>query len=215
MATRQAVSKDRHDRRRSKTRAAILAAAAEVFHEKGVDVATVTEIAERADVAYGSFYNHFKTMDEVIASLAAASVQVILDRTRSILEEVKDYRLLPGVGARIIMRSFLDDAVVRWMLNRPYVFAPTFLSVARPFMVAVEKPGIDQGIWKPAAGHEAWMRTMPWVLLSELNEAITDGDASAHEEAYAKICMRLLGVDDDEAENLLATSLKLVEQHGF
>ncbi len=56
------------------------------------------------------------------------------------------------------------------------------------------------------------MRTLPWILLSELNHAINqpDGDPLAHEKSPARICMRLLGVPDADAHELLAQSLRLV-----
>jgi len=54
---------NRNDRRRRRTRAMILEAADRVFHRMGVDNAIVSHITEEADVAYGSFYNHFKSLD--------------------------------------------------------------------------------------------------------------------------------------------------------
>ena len=101
------------------------------------------------------------------------------------------------------------------MVNRPYILVETFLTVARPFMIEVERPAIEAGILDPAGGHETWMRTMPWILLSELSEALRNGDERAHEDAYARICMRLLGIPDGDAEPLLQQSLTLVNDHDF
>jgi AcrR family transcriptional regulator len=56
----------RSDRRRAETRARLLAAARELFAEKGVGATKTGEITERADVAAGSFYNHFTDKDEVV-----------------------------------------------------------------------------------------------------------------------------------------------------
>jgi AcrR family transcriptional regulator len=208
------VPESRRQRRRTRTRAALLTAAAELFTEKGVDATTVAAIAERADVGYGSLYNYFDGLEDIIEVLAAESVQRILVITETIMTDVTDHRLLPCVGARVILRSFLRDPVMRWMLERPYVFTNTFQRGAEPFMVRFESPGIRAGVLTPAAGHQSWVRTLPWILLSELNYAIEhpDGDPIAEEESLARICMRLLGVPDDDADELLTQSLRLVDE---
>src|SRR6267154_2418360 len=66
---------NRNQRRRQRTRDTILAAAELVFRRQGIDGTVVTDITEQADVAYGSFYNHFKSIDEVVAALVGASLQ--------------------------------------------------------------------------------------------------------------------------------------------
>lgn len=207
----------RNDRRRLRTRESLLRAASEIFQERGVDGATVADIAARADVAHGSLYNHFAGIDEMVSVLARESVGRILQRTQEIMSEVADPQLLPCVGARVILRTFVQDAVVKWMVERPFVFTSTFESEVRPFMVRVETPGVEGGILKPAAGHEVWMRTLPWILLSELTRALNDspGNSLKHEESFARICMRLLGVEDSQADHLLEVSLRLVTEHGY
>lgn len=207
----------RHDRRRQRTRDALLQAAAELFEERGVNQATVAEIASRADVAHGSLYNHFSGVDEIISVLAQQSVQRMLDETGAIMSEVSDPRLLPCVGARLILRTFVRDVTIKWMLDRPYVFARTFQEVASPFMQRFESPGIERGLLDPAGGHAVWIRTLPWILIGELSLAIQDTPRKAlvHEESFARICMRLLGIEDEHAEELLKQSLGLVRKHGY
>jgi TetR/AcrR family transcriptional regulator, cholesterol catabolism regulator len=60
----------RRERKKLEARRHILAAALELFREKGYDTATVEEIAERADVAKGTFFNHFPRKDSLLEALA-------------------------------------------------------------------------------------------------------------------------------------------------
>jgi AcrR family transcriptional regulator len=53
----------RPDRRRERTRAALLDAGEALFAAKGRDGVTIDEITAAADVAKGSFYNHFTDRD--------------------------------------------------------------------------------------------------------------------------------------------------------
>lgn len=56
----------RRERKRLQTRRQLVAAAIELFEEKGFDDVTVTEIAERADVDPSTFFRHFGSKDAVL-----------------------------------------------------------------------------------------------------------------------------------------------------
>ncbi|NJE84869.1 TetR/AcrR family transcriptional regulator [Thermococcus sp. CX2] len=56
------------------TRERILKAAEELFAEKGYDKTTVDEIVEKAGVAKGTFYNYFKSKEELIKIVALQSL---------------------------------------------------------------------------------------------------------------------------------------------
>ncbi len=206
---------NRNQRRRQRTRETILAAADLVFRHKGIDGTTVNDITEQADVAYGSFYNHFKSIDEVVAALVAASLQRVADCTGSILKRAERVELLPCVGARVIMRMLWQDPAIRWLLGRPYVFIDEIYKVATPFMVNAERAAVEAGVLRPAAGHEYWLRVFPWLLIAELTALAQTGNIIDHEERFARASLRLLGVDDALAPSLLARSRELVAESGI
>jgi AcrR family transcriptional regulator len=206
---------NRNQRRRQRTRETILTAAELVFRRKGIDGTTVNDITEQADVAYGSFYNHFKSIDEIVGALVAASLQRVADRTGSILERADRVELLPCVGARVIMRTLWQDPAIRWLLGRPYVFVDEFYKVATPFMVSFERAAVEAGVLQPAGGHEYWLKVYPWLLIAELTALADTGHIAEHEERFARVSLRLLGVDDGLAPGLLARSRELVAEGGI
>lgn len=206
---------NRNQRRRQRTRDTLLAAADRVFRRKGVDDATVNDVTEEADVAYGSFYNHFQSMDDVVSALAEASLQRVADRTGSILKKAERVELLPCIGARVIMRTLSQDPAIRWLLKRPYILVEEFHKIAVPFMITAERAAVAKGVLKPAGGHECWLRTYPWMLIAELNALIETGDSLAHEERFAQLSLRFLGVDDALAPKLIARSRVLVAESGL
>ena len=59
----------RQARRREQTRARLLGAAAALFARQGVDNTRINEITDRADVGFGSFYNHFRSKEEIIQAV--------------------------------------------------------------------------------------------------------------------------------------------------
>ena len=206
---------NRNERRRNRTRTAILTAADRVFRRKGVNGTSVNDITEAADVAYGSFYNHFTTMDDVVASVAENTIKAVVDKTREILRHAERVEMLPAIGARVVMRILSNDPAIRWLLERPYIFVAEFYKMAGTFMLEAEQAAVAKGIFKPVGGHEAWLRIFPWLLICELNEALATGELLGQEDRFARISMNLLGIDEALVPRLLKGSRELVGTSGL
>lgn len=73
---------NRSQRRAGRTRKRLLAAALALFTERGVDMATIEEITERADVGKGTFYRHFGNKDEVMGALTEEAFARLVDAIR-------------------------------------------------------------------------------------------------------------------------------------
>jgi AcrR family transcriptional regulator len=54
------------ERKKARTRAAIQAAALELFERQGYDATTVDQIAERAEVSAATFFRYFPTKEDVV-----------------------------------------------------------------------------------------------------------------------------------------------------
>lgn len=74
---------NRLQRRKARTRAALVGAAQEFIAEGRIN-APLAEITQAADVGTGSFYNHFRTRDE----LFQAAVEDVLDLLGATLDEL-------------------------------------------------------------------------------------------------------------------------------
>src|SRR6186997_355907 len=89
---------NRRDRRKARTRAALIRAAQTLIAEGRTNV-PILEITQAADVGMGSFYNHFETKEE----LFAAAVEDALDQLGAHLD-----RLTEGIDdpAVVFAQSF-------------------------------------------------------------------------------------------------------------
>ena len=61
----------RPTRRSARTRERIIEAATEVFARRGVHGTRVADIAERAGIAYGLVYHHFRNKEEILSAIFA------------------------------------------------------------------------------------------------------------------------------------------------
>jgi AcrR family transcriptional regulator len=79
------LSDSRFERRRRRTREAILEVATALFRERGIRAVKVEEICERADIAQRTFFNHFRTREhlyEEIARRRAERFAALIDAQR-------------------------------------------------------------------------------------------------------------------------------------
>jgi AcrR family transcriptional regulator len=103
--------------RRVATRAALLAAARELFTEKGFAATGREEIAERAGVTRGALYHHFESKRDAFEAVAneldaelGARVIAAARKSRSPYEQIR-------LSARAYVEAFVDPAVMRVLLT--------------------------------------------------------------------------------------------------
>src|SRR5689334_24205499 len=71
----QASNGNRLDRRKARTRAALVAAARELLASRDAAEVSIQEITDAADVGFGSFYNHFETKEDLFRAAVASTVE--------------------------------------------------------------------------------------------------------------------------------------------
>ena len=84
----------KRERAKAANRQAILDAAKTVFAELGYEITTVRDIIRRTDLASGTFYNYFKSKDEIVEALADDGVRrfrPLLAQVRQNAETFEDY----------------------------------------------------------------------------------------------------------------------------
>lgn len=101
--------------RRRATRARLLAAAEEVFAERGFHGASVEDLCERADFTRGAFYSNFASKDELLLELYAEHAARLHARVAEVAET-------PGLSLEQVLEGVYDawtddpDARRRWHL---------------------------------------------------------------------------------------------------
>lgn len=97
------------DRRRARTRAALLQAGESLFAAQSVDAVSIDDIVAAADVAKGSFYNHF-TDKEALAREIARQVRAEAEaRVDQVNEGVTDPARRMARAQTVIVRFALEN----------------------------------------------------------------------------------------------------------
>jgi AcrR family transcriptional regulator len=99
-------------------RQAILDAAREVFGELGYDASTVRDIIRRTGLAAGTFYNYFRSKEEVFAALADDGARRFAPILKSIRAAKPDFAGFVQ-DAMLAYFNFLADEHENWVARRP------------------------------------------------------------------------------------------------
>ena len=99
-------------------RLAILDAAREVFGELGYETATVRDIIRRTGLAAGTFYNYYRSKEEVFAALADDGAARFGPILRSLRGRGHSFEVFveQAIGAYF---SFIADEHRNWVARRP------------------------------------------------------------------------------------------------
>ncbi|HTY97962.1 MAG TPA: helix-turn-helix domain-containing protein [Solirubrobacteraceae bacterium] len=191
----------RVERRKARTRAGLLAAARELFAANGVQQTTIAEIAGRADIAIGSFYNYFPTKDELLDALLAEELAKQLRRLQERQAKVTDPAEKISIAHRHLVRVTGEDANWAWLLVRleaPYRIAWSVLGQAARSDL---REGIRAGRFDVSderlalnASAGALFAVIHARLVGELGE---DADST-----HAELVLRSFGLDRDEASEV-------------
>ena len=93
--------------RREKTRLRLLETALKVFADKGSDVAVIDDFVVAAEVSRGTFYNHFKTTNQLLLALATAMSDEVLQIVDPIVRQNQDPVHRFTTGTRLYMQTAL------------------------------------------------------------------------------------------------------------
>ena len=96
----------------------LLGAARELFGEQGVGETRIGEITERADVAAGSFYNHFADKDAIVTTLLSEIAEEQGARVDRLTREIEDPASVVAYAHRHFVRLALADPVFGQLVIR-------------------------------------------------------------------------------------------------
>jgi AcrR family transcriptional regulator len=115
----------RRERKKDETRTRIFKAAVQLFHAKGFEATTIDEIAERADVGKGTFFNYFPRKESVLGYLSETQLAEAEEFAAELLASPAPARekliaLLQRIASVYEEEPELSRYVVRESMRRAY-----------------------------------------------------------------------------------------------
>ncbi|MEI6623486.1 MAG: TetR/AcrR family transcriptional regulator [Actinomycetes bacterium] len=196
------------DRRRVRTRAALISAAQQILADDARGDVTIKEITDTADVGFGSFYNHFETKPE----LFDAAILDMLDKQGALIEQVTadldDPAEVYIVGFRLTGRlSRTYPRMARLLVNTGLAYVTGGEGVT-PFALQHLRNAITAGRLE-ADNPELAQAAVGGALLGLVQylDEFPEVDAGQATDEVAKTVLRMLGMTKRQADALVARPL--------
>ncbi|MFF5978723.1 TetR/AcrR family transcriptional regulator [Streptomyces olindensis] len=194
---------NRFERRRAETRRALVRAARQILAETGDTSASIQAIAERADVGFGSFYNHFESKTELFEAAVVDALEEFGQNFDECLTGIDDPAELVAAGFRLSARMADSHPELMQVLRRRgmgHIHSDNGL--ARRALRDLEA-GLTSGRFTPVDPAVA-LTALGGTLLSlvEMRFARPDLDGDEAAANLAEMVLRMLGVPQDDAHEV-------------
>ncbi|WP_316575029.1 TetR/AcrR family transcriptional regulator [Nocardia canadensis] len=200
--TAEQITPTRTDRRRERTRNALLGAARK-FLSEGRSAVSIKEITDAADVGFGSFYNHFDSKEQLFDEAVQSALQVYSEMRDHIVARYDDPAEIFAVSFRLTGRLQRQlPEMVRVVLHsgmgvilRDQGIAPR----ARREIIAAQ----EAGRFEPMDPDLAIMAAGGMLLgLLQMLDASPDADAAALADQMTYRALRMFGMNKRSAQHL-------------
>lgn len=190
--------------KRERTRSALLDAAIRVIAEKGMEALKISDITTAADLANGTFYNHFSDKNEILREAAygiALEVSRLLDAQ---MEEITDgpTRVVTATAA------FIDLVVVQPDWAAIMIDSTSYLPQLRDDVFTYLRKDIDLGIAQCKFDVDVTpflIEQIVSLIIAAVRHQLTNG---AEPEITRQACdsvLRLLGLSPAKAMKIART----------
>ncbi|MFC9926424.1 TetR/AcrR family transcriptional regulator [Streptomyces sp. NPDC127190] len=194
---------NRFERRRAETRGALVRAARQILAESGDTTASIQAIAERADVGFGSFYNHFDSKAELFETAVVDALEEFGQAFDERLTGIDDPAEHVAAGFRLSARMAGSHPELMQVVRRRglgHIHSDNGLTrrALRDLQV-----GIASGRFTTSDPVVA-LTALGGTLLSLVELRFTHPEADGDEAAVnlAEMVLRMLGLPADEAHEV-------------
>ncbi|WP_127114469.1 TetR/AcrR family transcriptional regulator [Shimia sediminis] len=188
------VKEGRVAKRQRRNRQALIGAAREVMSQRGVDAATMLEIAERADVGAGTVYSYFKSKDELAIAVLETLMHDLALRIEEVTDTFEDPAQVYAYGIRIVLDTATGDAHWKQLLHRSEVISDAMFRMMGPFAIRDLRRASQAGRFQVSDAELVWRLTTHALIgaaLAITNDNVPPG--SKNQIITQLLCMTGIG----------------------
>ncbi len=205
------VATARVDRRKIRTRKALVDAAVDLLQSKGYDEVTTDDITDQADVGRRTFYNHFVSKrDCYLAALqsrfAAYAEEIKQSLTLPDAESGSDSHdpgLMVAAMAPRMFRQVALDPVTEQLIDQTSLLSEAVADSQRDHVVENLANGLAKGRFNPALPPESLEPILAAGFIGLVTASIKRKNQKEDSLAWGRFVLQNLGVSEQEASELL------------
>jgi AcrR family transcriptional regulator len=191
---------------RARTKTLLLDAAVRLFARQGVGATAINEIAAEAGVANGTFYNYFRTREEVLEEVSVRLAERLQDEITAISEGVTDGPERMAIATRRFVLQAVRDpvwaaALVRVSTSSNGALARTAGPILRDLRLGRRR---GRFTYRDEA---AALDLITGTVLAGIRTVLDGRAGPEHPALIAGVILRGLGVSADEADEIVKRPL--------
>lgn len=199
--------------RRAASRAKLLDAAYRLFALHGADAPTIDDVIEEAKVARGTFYNHFKTRDELFRAVADDVATAINMHITPAIHGMADPVERLAVAFRLFVRFAVADEARGWILLRTMPLVGPLNNEMKTFVLAEFTEALETKRVEGIALDQAVDLGLGLQIMT-IHRLLADRAPLSCIDEAAALLLRAIGVEVDEAHGLAHADLPPATQPG-
>ena len=191
----------RRERKAEETRRRILEAAQKQMSIGGPESVTIQSVTEGADIGQGTFYNYFKSRDELVDAVIRDVVENLGRRLDALTRDMKDAAEIYSFSLRHLMHTAVSDPVWGWFMVRLGIAQEGLLEALGPRASRDIQIGIDSGRF--VLDDVSIASAMTFGSMLAVMHDYLDGDRKEDPSSmYAAMLLRMVGIPPAEAEEI-------------
>lgn len=197
----------RYDRRRARTRGVLVAAGRTLIGDRGVAGLKIHDITQEADVALGSFYNHFSSKEELVEAVVSDSLEELAVSEGLAAHPDQDPAITAGVAVlRIVGTAFHDPEFARLLVRLDHSDL-IYERAMRPAAEAVIQAGIAAGRFD-VPDVEVAAQNVVAGSLALIRRVLDGGLDDSVLPTQAELTLRMLGLEREDAAKVAARAVE-------
>jgi AcrR family transcriptional regulator len=191
------------DPRRERTRSALIAGGRRIMAEKGVERATVLEIVREAGVSQPSFYNHFRSKEELAEAVVTDFFQSDASFKIRVFDVVDDPAEAIAINARHTLRVASHDPIVAWVMVHGGAGSNLLPIGDSDDLARMITIGVERGRFRDVDPRVAAL-VIRGAAFSLLQDILQGFAPETVETDFAELVLRMLGVPENECSEIAA-----------
>jgi AcrR family transcriptional regulator len=183
--------------------------------EKGVEGATVLDVVRAAGVSQPSFYNHFRSRDELAEVIAADFFRADAEFKKRVLADVEDVAVAVAINCLHTLRIAIHDPVVAWVMINSAGASHLLVSGAGDELVHAIRRGISTGRFRDFDARTTAL-VIRGATLPVLRTIVQGESNPGTEQQFVTMVLQMLGLAPGAADAACAAaSGRLLEWEGL
>jgi AcrR family transcriptional regulator len=192
--------------KRERTQSQLLHAAVQVISERGLQGATMQQVAQAAGVTTATLYNHFGTKDALVQRLALVLADTICRAINDSYAHIADGAERMAIGQRRYVRLAGDSPAWTLLLLDVMAASPAVLEAIMQYPLADLRLGVKQKKFK-VPSEAAALDAINGICTQAMRRVVLGTAPAKHDQACAALLLRALGMPPEEAAEVAARPL--------